>query len=176
MPDKELLGQEGGRMAVFGLVQTFFFFPSSVRSLHPSLTFPSGNSRKGWYLMGFKYLMIKKNAYPILNKKLVNQCFPLVKKTAEAELRKKKSKKLWNHLLFLFIPDSKRSDSHQFNSCLEKVFSLTLASSVSQYPHFFLELGKTLQVGKNICKLKQNFTVVSAKENWFSPPLLELSD
>lgn len=71
IPDKELLGQEGGRMAIFGLVQTFF--PRSAPSLHPSLTSPSGNSRKRWYVLGFKYQMIKTNAYLILNKKLLNQ-------------------------------------------------------------------------------------------------------
>lgn len=57
IPDKELLGQEGGRMAIFGLVQTFF--PRSVQPLYPSLTSPSSNSRKRWYLLDFKYQMIK---------------------------------------------------------------------------------------------------------------------
>lgn len=75
IPDKDLLGQEGGRMAIFGLVQTFF--PSSVQSLHPNLTSPSSNSRKRWCLSDFKYQAIKTNAYMILNKKLLNQCFLL---------------------------------------------------------------------------------------------------
>lgn len=58
--EEKLLGYEGSRMPIFGLVQTFP--PRSLWSIYPSITSPSSNLR--WSLLDFKYQIIKMNALP----------------------------------------------------------------------------------------------------------------